>query len=73
MKLVGLESIFEWLRGNVLPAGGDDEFLDPIGDVEKAVFVDVAHVAAVQPAFRVDGLGRGLGLLPVFAHEDSAA
>ena len=53
-------------------AAPDDHVLLAVGDEEEAVLVEVADVAGVQPAVGVDGLGGGLGLVPVAGHEDRA-
>ena len=46
------------LRRHHVLAAGDDHLAAATGDVEKRLLVDVAEVAGVQPAVRVDRLAR---------------
>ena len=55
-----------------LPAGGDDELLLAVDDPQVALVVELADVAGVQRAVRVERLGRLLGVVEV-AEEDVAA
>src|SRR5258706_4110738 len=71
--LVGLERGLEGLRGDVLPARGDEDVLLPVGDGQEAVLVEDADVAGVEPAFPVDGLRAGLRLLEAAPHDVGAA
>ena len=48
-QIVGLQVVFDRLRCNELAAGGLDQVLLAVGDVQKAVLVDVADVAGVEP------------------------
>ena len=48
-------------------ASANNDFLDAIDNIKKAVLVQVAHVAGVEPAFD-ESLGGGLGLIPVAHH-----
>src|SRR4051794_22130873 len=66
-------------RGDVLAGRGDDDVLRAAGDLQEALFVDLAEVAGVEPAVLVEHL---LGLLIESvvtledvraAHEDLAA
>src|SRR5215211_7939388 len=64
-----------WLTAggkNVAPAVLEDLLLAP-GDREEAVVVQLAEVAGVEEALGVDGLLRGVLVLPVPAHDDAAA
>ena len=67
-----LEVVLEVLRGDVLAAGRDDDVLLAVGDRDEPVRVDLGDVAGVQPAVRVEHLGRRLGIL-VVAREDGVA
>ena len=60
-----LERVLEVLRRDVLAAGGDDDVLLAVGDLQEAVRVDLADVAGAEPAV-VGERGRGrLGILEV--------
>ena len=59
---------FDFGRVDIL-APADDHILQPVADIEEAVRVEVADIARVEPAFRVDRGGGGLGLVPVAAHD----
>ena len=71
-ELRRLEVVLEVLRGDVLAAGGDDDVLLPVGDLDEAVRVDLGDVPRVEPAVRVEHRGRRLGIL-VVAGEDGLA
>ncbi len=68
---VGVQDVLDHPRVDVEPAR-DDHVLDPVGDVEVALGVDVSGVAGVQPAF-AEGFGGGVGSMPVAAHQLRAA
>ena len=51
----------------------DDHFLDPSRHGDVAARIHPAQIARVQPTHRVDGLGRGLGVVVVFQHDAGAA
>ena len=53
-------------------AAADQHVLCAVDDVDKTFFVDLRKVARLHPAVD-EGLGRGLGLVPVAAHDDGAA
>ena len=53
-------------------AAGDDHVLLPIHQVEKAILVEIAQVARVEPAV-ADGQCRQVGALVVARHEHGAA
>src|ERR1700730_5250949 len=57
---------------DVLAARRDDDVLHPVGDLDKALIVDRADVAGVQPSLGVDGLG-GLFRLVEIPHEQEVA
>ena len=63
------EVVLEAFGGVFLTVGGDEEALESAHDIEEVrVFgADVAHVAGVEPAVN-NGIGRGLGVLPVAGH-----
>ena len=60
---------FDPLRGDVLAPGGDDQILLAVGDLQEAIFVDLADVAGVQPAIIVDRRPGRLGVLEVALHD----
>ena len=62
---VGADAILEHGRGDVLAAGGDDEFLLAPGDPQEAVSVELTDVATVEPAVRLEDLLGRLLVLPV--------
>ena len=66
-----LQLVLELRRRDVLAAGGDDDVLHAVGDLEIALVVDEADVAGMQPAVaqRLGGFVR----LVVVAHEDVRA
>src|SRR3989449_4792073 len=55
------------------PAGSDDEVLLSVGDEEKAVVVDPADVAGMEPSLGLEDLAARLGLLEIPAGRDVAA
>ena len=67
-----LQRVLEILRRDVLPAGGDEDVLQPVGDREEAVLVEVADVAGAQPAVVRQDFARRLLVLEVPA-EDGVA
>ena len=67
-----LDFLLDGHRCDVLPSGCDDDLLDPAGDVEEPILVLLAKVSRVQPAIRVDQLGRLL-LLPEISHATVSA
>ena len=72
-----LQQVLDVLRGDVLPAGGDDQVLLPVGDLEEPLRIDLAHVPGVHPAV-VERLPGRLFILvvsledPLVADEDLA-
>ena len=62
---VGLELVFDRLRGYKLAAGGLKQFLLPVGDVEKTVGVKVSDISSTKEPLLVEVLRRAQGLLPV--------
>ena len=60
-----LQLVFDGLRRDQLAAGGLEQFLLAVGDVEESVVVEVADIAGAEPAFGVEALCVGVGLLPV--------
>ena len=68
-----LELVFDGLRRNQLAAGGFEQLLLAVGDVEKAVGVDVGDVAGAEPALRVEALRIGFGFVPVAGEDRRAA
>ena len=67
-RVLALERLLDVGRRQVLAAGGDDQVLLAVLDVEVAVAVDLADVAGVQPA--VDDRRRRRLLVAVVALED---
>ena len=67
-----LQRVLEVLRRDVLAAGGDDQVLLAVGDLQEAVRVDLADVAGPEPAVVGERGGRRLGIL-VVAAEDRVA
>jgi hypothetical protein len=65
----GGDLVLDRLRGDVLAAGGDEDVLDPVGDAEESLRVDLADVAGVEPPLLVDHLARRLVLVPVPLHD----
>jgi hypothetical protein len=65
---VGAESVLEHGRRDVLAGGRDDDLLLAAGDAQEAVGVELAEVAAVEPAVG-ERLGRGSRVV-VVAGED---
>ena len=61
----GVDDVLHRRGADVLAARRDDDVLLASGDVEEAVIVDAAQVAAVQPAVLLKHLGGELGLLVV--------
>src|SRR6202011_4373869 len=51
----------------------DDDLLLAVDDGEEAVLVQLADVARVEPAVRVDRLGGLRGIVPVAEHDAVAA
>ncbi len=68
-ELARLELVFDRLGRHVLAARGLDQVLLAIGDPEEAVVVELADVAGVEPAFRVDRGSGGLGQVVVPLHD----
>ena len=68
-----LEGRLDQRRGDVLAAGGLEEVLLAVGDLEEAALVELADVTGVQPAVGVHGLGGLLGLVVVALHDAGAA
>lgn len=46
-----------------------DEFLDSVNNVDKAIFIVVAHIAGVEPPVRVDSRCRRLGVVEISGHQ----
>src|SRR6185369_11753647 len=46
-----------------------DELFEPVDDEQKAVVVDDADVAGMQPPVRVDGARRSLGVVEIALHD----
>ena len=42
--------VLDFTRGNVFAAGGDDDVLDAIDDINVSVFVNSPDVPGIQPA-----------------------
>ena len=61
------------LRREMVLATPDDHLLDATSDGDVAARIHPAQIAGVQPTHRVDGLGRGLGVVVVFQHDAGAA
>ena len=57
---------------DVLPAGGDDQLLLAVDDLQVAVVVELADVARVQPAVGVERLGGLVGIVEVAAEHVAA-
>ena len=68
-----LQRVLEVLRRDVLAAGGDDQILLAVGDLQEAVRVDLAEVAGAEPAVVGEGRCRRLGILVVAAEDGVAA
>ena len=68
-ELAALDHALDRLRRDVLAAGGDDQILLSVGDLEETVRVEQAHVTGMEPAFAVQRLRGGLRL-PVVARHD---
>ena len=49
--------VFQFAGGDVFATSRDDDVFHPVGDAEKPLLVDHAHIARVQPAVGIDGLG----------------
>jgi len=60
------------LRGDVVAAAADDNIFLAIGDPNEAIVVDLTDVAGVDPAI-AQGLGGGIGIVPVPVHRQLAA
>ncbi len=60
-----LELVLDRLRSDQFAAGGFEQLLFAIGDVEKSIVVEVGDIAGAKPAFHVEALGVGCGLVPV--------
>ena len=69
---VGAQPVLQDGGGDVLAARGDQQLLLAAGDLQEAVGVELADVAGVEEAVAVDGLLRGLLVVPVAAHDDAA-
>ncbi len=67
-----LEEGFDVLRGDVLPARGDDDVLLAVRDPDETLRVDLGDVPRVEPAVGVDRRGGRLGV-PVITPEESLA
>ena len=59
--------------GDVLAAGGLDQVLLAVGDLQAALVVELADVTGGQPAVGQQGLGVDLGQVAVAAHDVRAA
>ena len=70
---VPLQLVLDQGGRDVLAAGGDDQLLLPVGDLQEAVGVELADVAGVQPAVGVERLAGPLRVLVVAAHHQRAA
>ena len=69
-----LQLVLDEGRRDVLPAGGDDQLLLPVGDLQEAVGVELADVAGVHPPAVVQRFRpRPLGVLVVAAHHQRPA
>ncbi len=66
----GLQGVLDLGRRDVLAAGGDDDVLDAVDDLDVGAVDPLADVAGVQPPVGVDGLGGLVRLVPV-AGEDA--
>ena len=64
-----LQVVLDVLRRDVLAAGGDEDVLLAVGDVEEAVVVERADVAGLEPAVTPEH-GRGRLRVLVVALED---
>src|SRR6185312_3361087 len=62
---VGHQRVLDRGGGDVLPAGGDDQFLLPVGHRDESVGVDGADVAGVQPPVRVEQVTGQVGPVQV--------
>lgn len=71
-RRVSEEELLQFARIDVL-AAADDHVLAAPDDPHVAVVVHHRQVAGVHPARRVDGLGGGLGVVPVAEHHAVAA
>ena len=65
---VGEQELLDLPRVNILPPA-NDHVLGPAGDPDQTLFVLGGQVAAVEPALRVDGLGRRLGHPEIAGHD----
>ena len=72
-ELVAPQQPFDRLRRHFLPAGGHDQVLLTIGDLEEAVGVQLPDVTGVEPAVRIDRLAGRLRLVEVPLHDVRAA
>ena len=59
--------------GHVLAAGGDEDVLLAVDDLQEAVVGEAADVAGLEPAVVGEGLAGGLGILVVAGEDDRAA
>src|SRR5581483_6880450 len=62
---VGAETVLEWRRGDVLPAGGDKQFLLSPRDPQEPVLVEGADVAGPEPAVVIERTDGGELVAPV--------
>src|SRR6476661_285497 len=67
-----LEARLDLGRRDVLAAGGLEDVLLAVGDVEEAALVDAPDVAGVEPAVLGQHLGGRLGVVVVAAHDAGA-
>ena len=67
-----LEVVLDRYGCYVLPAGGDDQLLDPANDLYLALLVYEAAITSLEEAILIDALPGGL-LVVLVAHHDMAA
>ncbi len=60
-----LELVFDGLRRNQLAARGLEQFLLAVGDIQKAVRIEMRDIAGFEPAFRIETLGIRRRFMPV--------
>ena len=60
-----LQGVLQLRRRDVLAAGGDDDVLDAIDDLQVRALDPFADISGVQPALGIDRVGRGVWLAPV--------
>ncbi len=67
--LVGDQGVLDILRGDILPAGSNDDVFLPVGQAQEPVIIDKAHIPCPEPTVRGKGLFGGIALIVISFHD----